>query len=171
MHTFVYNGKKSQDFNLILSGEDTWKKPMADIERMQIPGRNGDLLLSNHRYSNVTITYHVGIRRGFDKSFSAFMNFLLQEPGYHRLEDSYHPEYYRKAVMNTDLDTFDLIVSGHYHGGQWRVWNRSVYVPRTGLFMKDSRGQFDRLIISAGTANTTRFPRYGNPCELVMIEI
>lgn len=83
----------------------------------------------------------------------------------------HHPEYYRKAVMNTDIDTFDLIVSGHYHGGQWRVLNCSVYVPRTGMFMKDAVGQFDRLIISAGVANTTRFPRYGNPCELVMIEI
>ena len=83
----------------------------------------------------------------------------------------HHPECYRKAVMNTDLDTLDLVVSGHYHGGQWRMFNRSVYVPRTGLFMKDAVGQFDRLIISAGVANTTRFPRHGNPCELVMIEI
>ena len=83
----------------------------------------------------------------------------------------HHPEYYRKAVMNTDLDSFDLVVSGHYHGGQWRLWDRSVYVPRTGLFMKNAVGQFDRLIISAGVANTTRFPRHGNPCELVMIEI
>ena len=83
----------------------------------------------------------------------------------------HHPEYYRKAIEGTTLDTFDLIVSGHYHGGQWRVFNRSVYVPRTGLFLKNARGQSDRLIISAGTANTTRFPRYGNPCELVMIEI
>ncbi len=83
----------------------------------------------------------------------------------------HHPEYYRKAVINTDLDSFDLVVSGHYHGGQWRMFNRSVYVPRTGLFMRDAVGQFDRLIISAGVANTTRFPRHGNPCELVMIEI
>ena len=83
----------------------------------------------------------------------------------------HHPEYYRKAILNTDLDTFDLIVSGHYHGGQWRVWNRAVYVPRTGLFMKDAVGQFGKLIISAGTANTTRFSRWGNPCELVMIAI
>ena len=81
----------------------------------------------------------------------------------------HHPEYYRKTVENTDLDTFDLVVSGHYHGGQWRMWNRAVYVPRTGLFMKDAVGQFDRLIISAGVANTTRFPRHGNPCELVMM--
>lgn len=121
MHTFIYNGKKSQDFNLILSGEDTWKKSMPDVERMQIPGRNGDLLLSNHRYSNVTITYHVGIRRGFDTSYTAFMNFLLKEPGYHRLEDSYHPEYYRMAVLDKEVSphmaalgrsgTFDLVFS------------------------------------------------------------
>lgn len=83
----------------------------------------------------------------------------------------HHPEYYRKAIKNTDLDTFDLIVAGHYHGGQWRIWNRAVYVPRTGLFMKDAVGQFGKLIISAGTANTTRFSRRGNPCELVIIEI
>lgn len=49
-----------------------------------------------------------------------------------------HPEYYRKAVMNTDLDTFDLVVSGHYHGGQWRVWNRAVYVPPDRAFHEKS---------------------------------
>ena len=103
MHIFLYNGKKSQDFNLVLSGEDTWKKSMPDVERKQIPGRNGDLLLSNHRYNNVEITYHVGIKRDFDTNFTAFMNFLLKEPGYHRLEDSYHPDYYRMAVLDKEV--------------------------------------------------------------------
>ena len=103
MHTFIYNGKKSQDYNLILSGEDTWKKSMPDVERMQIPGRNGDLILSNHRYSNVELTYHVGIKRNFDRNFTSFMNFLLKEPGYHRLEDSYHPDYYRMAVLDKEI--------------------------------------------------------------------
>ena len=121
MHTFIYNGKKSQDYNLILSGEDTWVKSMPDVERMQIPGRNGDLLLSNHRYSNVEITYHVGIKRNFDTNFTAFMNFLLKEPGYHRLEDSYHSDYYRIAVLEKEIrpkmgfqnfsGTFDLTFS------------------------------------------------------------
>lgn len=103
MHIFIYNGKKSQDFNLVLSGEDTWKKSMPDVERKQIPGRNGDLLLSNHRYNNVEVTYHVGIKREFNVNFTAFMNFLLKEPGYHRLEDSYHPEYYRMAVLDKEV--------------------------------------------------------------------
>jgi predicted MPP superfamily phosphohydrolase len=83
----------------------------------------------------------------------------------------HHPDYYRKAIKGTTLDIFDLVVSGHYHGGQWRIKDRAVYVPRTGLFMKNAVGQFGKHIISAGVANTTRFPRYGNPCELVMIEI
>ena len=103
MHQFIYNGKRSQDFGLVLSGEDTWQKSMPDIERTQIPGRNGDLLLSNRRYNNVEITYHVGIKRDFDTRFSAFMNFLLLEPGYHRLEDSYHPDYYRMAVLDKEV--------------------------------------------------------------------
>ena len=121
MHQFIYNGRNSADFNLVLSGEDTWKKPLPDIERMQIPGRNGDLLLSNKRYGNVEIKYHVGIRRNFDTNYSAFMNFLLKEPGYHRLEDSYHGDYYRMAVLDKEVSptlsalnyggSFDLVFS------------------------------------------------------------
>ena len=103
MHQFIYNGRNSADFTLVLSGEDTWKKPLPDIERMQIQGRNGDLLLSNKRYGNVEIKYHVGIRRNFDTNYSAFMNFLLKEPGYHRLEDSYHGDYYRMAVLDKEV--------------------------------------------------------------------
>ena len=83
----------------------------------------------------------------------------------------HHPGYYRKMVLGTEMDTFDLIVGGHYRGGQWRILNRSVYVPRTGLFVKDAVGKHDRLIIGTGVANTTKLLRFGNPCELVMIEI
>ena len=50
MHQFIYNGRSSADFGLILSGEDTWKKAVPELERTAIPGRNGDLLLSNRRY-------------------------------------------------------------------------------------------------------------------------
>lgn len=104
MHRFIYNGKNSRDFGIVLSGEDTWKKAAPDLERKQIPGRNGDLILSNQRYNNVTLTYHAGIVHNFDKNFTAFSNFLLSSPSYHRLEDSYHPEYYRMALLEGDLN-------------------------------------------------------------------
>ena len=82
----------------------------------------------------------------------------------------HHPEYYRKMIMNTELDTFDLVLGGHYHGGQWRVFNRAVFVPRIGFMMTNAVGQFGKLIISSGVANTSSLPRFGNPCELVVID-
>lgn len=118
MHQFIYNGRSSHDFSLILSGEDTWRKTVPDLERTSIPGRNGDLLLSNRRYSNVDLTYHVGIKRDFKENYGAFMNFLLNDPGYHRLEDSYHPEYYRMAVMQSEVSPK---MGAHNHDGTFDV--------------------------------------------------
>ena len=34
MHQFIYNGRSSADFNLFLSGEDTWTKALPDMERV-----------------------------------------------------------------------------------------------------------------------------------------
>ncbi len=82
----------------------------------------------------------------------------------------HHPEHYRCLIMNSGLDAFDLIVGGHYHGGQWRIKDRSVYVPRIGFMKKNMVGQFGKLVIGAGVVNTSRFPRWGNPCELVIID-
>lgn len=82
----------------------------------------------------------------------------------------HHPEHYRYKIKGK-MDSFDLVLSGHYHGGQWRIGNVGVYVPRIGLMVPNVRGQFGKHIISAGVSNTTRYPRWGNPRELVMIKI
>ncbi|MBO5570847.1 MAG: hypothetical protein J6A79_18235 [Clostridia bacterium] len=102
-HRFIYNGKNSRDLGLVLSGEDVWKTAVPDLEFTSIPGHNGDLLISNNRYKNVEITYHVGVKRGFPLKYSDLMNFLLSDPGYHRLEDSYHPEHYRMGAFAADV--------------------------------------------------------------------
>ena len=117
-HRFIYNGKNSRDLGLVLSGEDVWKTAVPDLEFTSIPGHNGDLLISNNRYKNVDITYHVGVKRGFPLKYADLLNFLLADPGYHRLEDSYHPEYFRIGVFAADVNpqpgalnhsgTFDL---------------------------------------------------------------
>ena len=83
----------------------------------------------------------------------------------------HHPEHYKYKIKDRKTDTFDLVLSGHYQGGQWRIGNVGVYVPRIGLMVSNVRGQFGKHIISAGVSNTTRFPRLGNPRELVMINI
>ena len=94
----------SRDYGLKISGEDTWTRPQPDVKRISVPGRNGDLIQLGNRYQNLDITYHCGIVKDLRTNFDAFNARLLSEPGYHRLEDSYHPEYYRLAVFESALD-------------------------------------------------------------------
>jgi len=103
-HEFIYNGMNSKDYGLTISGEDTWTRPQPDVKRISVPGRNGDLIQLGNRFQNVDITYHAGIVKNLRTNFDAFNAMLLSSPGYHRLEDSYHPEYYRLAVFESALN-------------------------------------------------------------------
>ena len=95
VHIFKYGSKSSRDFGIAISGQDTWKKPVPRMERITVPGRNGDIITFDGSYENINILYHCGIQRHFDLKYTALMNYLLSCPGYNRLEDSYHPDVYR----------------------------------------------------------------------------
>jgi predicted MPP superfamily phosphohydrolase len=90
-------------------------------------------------------------------------------PGY-KLLLCHHPEYFDRYLRSYDID---LIVSGHAHGGQWRILGRGVYAPDQGLFPKYTSGLHEnRLVISRGVANTVPFvPRLFNPREVVTVEV
>ena len=73
---------------------------------------------------------------------------------------------------------FDLVLSGHAHGGQWRLpWTKNgLYAPHQGLFPKYSGGEYKEngvtMIVSRGLAReSTLVPRFWNPPELVIIDI
>ena len=79
------------------------------------------------------------------------------------------PEDYFKHVRGHEID---LVVAGHAHGGQIRIGGRGLYAPGQGLFPKYTHGVIDeRLIISAGASNPAKMPRWGNPCEILMITL
>lgn len=83
----------------------------------------------------------------------------------------HHPEYYPRYIKDTDCDTFDLIVSGHAHGGQWKIFGHPFLAPGQGFFPKYAYGVYDnKLVVSSGISNTANVPRFGNPPELVIIE-
>lgn len=82
----------------------------------------------------------------------------------------HHPEYYETYIKDKDID---IILSGHAHGGQWRIFGRGVYAPCQGIFPKYTKGVFDnRHIICAGSANSVSpIPRLFNPTEVLSIRI
>lgn len=73
---------------------------------------------------------------------------------------------------------FDLVTSGHAHGGQWRIplLLNGLLAPDEGLFPKLAGGHFtfddDHLVVSRGLAlESTRVPRIFNRPELIIIEL
>lgn len=73
---------------------------------------------------------------------------------------------------------FDLIVSGHAHGGQWRIpfFCNGLYAPTQGWFPEYVGGYYQvdeaEMVVSRGLARETNMlPRFFNRPELVMIDI
>lgn len=87
---------------------------------------------------------------------------------------AHRPEY-----IDTYLQyDFDLILSGHAHGGQWRIPGlvNGFLAPNQGFFPKYAGGKYQfnqkTFIVSRGLAKeSTRIPRIFNPPELVVIDL
>lgn len=73
---------------------------------------------------------------------------------------------------------FDIIFSGHAHGGQWRIPGliNGLYAPHQGLFPKYAGGEYNfnhtKLIVSRGLENQKldHIPRFYNRPEVVIVD-
>ena len=101
---FMIDGTASTSWGIWISGDGVWRGAEADIESVAIPGRNGELTLSNNRYHNVDIYYRCFIPKLFKGNFADFRKTLLSKVGYFRLEDTYNPNKYRLARVSGGLD-------------------------------------------------------------------
>lgn len=97
---FIFGGTPSRDFGVYISGDGTFTAPERDMTTVAVPGRNGELLIDNGRYRNVSITYRCGIVRNFKTNLSGFQNMLLSGKTYKRLEDTYHPDEFYLAYVS-----------------------------------------------------------------------
>ncbi len=102
---------------------------------------------------------------------TAWLDDYAAAEGFHILL-SHHPEYVSYVPSSVEL-----ILSGHAHGGQWRIFNPfkrewvGVFSPGQGLWPKYTKGVYDeRLVVSTGLSNTASVPRFFNPTQLVYIE-
>ena len=106
--SFFFGGVNSRDMEIYVSGSGTFGAPERDIEKIYIPGRNGELIIDNQRFKNVTSTYPAFIRYKFRELTDLARMWLLEDSGtYKRLEDTYHPDEFRKAIFSGPMD-FDV---------------------------------------------------------------
>lgn len=105
--SFWFDGINSKDRGIYVSGSGTFDSPEPDIEKIEVPGKSGDLLVDKNRYKNVSLTYPAFIRTQFRELTDLTRQWLLSPKGYRRLEDTYHPDEYRKARFSGPIN-FDV---------------------------------------------------------------
>ena len=96
------------------------------------------------------------------------------EPGLYTILLAHRPE---ELELYASLG-FDLVLTGHAHGGQWRIPGilNGLYAPNQGLFPPYAGGRYEKdgtvMIVSRGLARESTFvPRFYNRPELVVIEL
>lgn len=114
LHNLIFAGKQSKDYGLFISGGGTYNAPERDVTTISIPGRNGDMVLDNGRWSNISVSYPAFIVHSFRKNAEAVRAWIAGAIGYQRLEDDYHPDFYRLARYsgNIDWDMAALNIAG-----------------------------------------------------------
>lgn len=153
---------------------DDFKKQVAELGISVLEGESAEFIIND---TSVEV-FGVLDSLAYGESASQLEECIseLDEDSYNILL-AHQPEQideYRKGK-------FDLILSGHAHGGQWRlpfVLEQGLYSPDQGLFPEYTNGLFEYdntvHIISKGLAKPLRMifiPRIFNRPELTIIEI
>lgn len=103
-HTFTLDGVNCREYGIVCSGDHTFNAPSRDIERVVVPGRNGELTIDNGRYENIKVVYPAFIVDRFRFNAAAARAWLCSSPGYRRIEDDYNPDTYRMGRFVSGLD-------------------------------------------------------------------
>ncbi len=157
MSYFIYNGQKSSDFGLRIESKDVFSSPDLNRSMLSIPGRDGEIIAQDTRFSNLQITYQVFLRAKNASDLSSKMrdvkNWLYQDLNrYNRLEDYYNPRFYRKAVINNKLNIDDI-----------RNKLGTFTVSFSALPFQYSIGGDQEILLQSGTAITNPYHFVAKP--------
>lgn len=101
----VIGGVNLAEFNCYLLNPGIASAPERDVELVTVPGRNGDVVIDNHRFKNHTVQYKCAIDGSCARyDFERLTAWLKSLTGYQRIEECYHPESYRMGVFNASIE-------------------------------------------------------------------
>ena len=103
MSSMTFNGISTVDKGAVIQSPPVYEFPAKDYEVLHIEGKSGDILIDKGSYQNTKRTYYLAVVFGAGTSFvsnaAAVVAWLTSASGYARLEDTYEPLYYRKAMF------------------------------------------------------------------------
>ena len=100
LNYLTYNGKKSTDLGVYVTGSGSFDAAELDVDRYEVAGRNGDIIIPKNRYKNIPISYPAFIPKGFDGKAQSVRNWLRSAKTYARLDDTYDVNHFRLGLAN-----------------------------------------------------------------------
>ena len=107
MGIVTFNNISSDTYGIYVQGGGAFNAPELDYNAISVPGKNGDVIISNKRYKNIVVSYNAYIYRNFAEKARSARAWLLSPQGYVRLSDSYHEDEYRLAMYSGEIE-FDM---------------------------------------------------------------
>lgn len=185
MGVVTFNGTTSESLGLIVQFIPSYEFPEREYQAVNIPGRNGDLVLDKGSYKNVERTYSFAkiFQNGekFHEQATKIIAWLNSAKGYARLEDTYElddngdPKYYRMAYYNNPgnlsnfYDTATLIdVTFICKPERWLITGEKFVTKTTGQTI-DNPTDYDSNPVMKVTvaANTTATVQLGD-CSMTI---
>lgn len=112
MGVIIYNGVSSEELGIVVEHPPNYEIAKRRYETIQVPGRNGDIIIDNNCFDNVDRTYDIAIGQeggDFTVFASRMADWLSAGSGYCRLEDTYEPDYYKMAVMSDPGEVINIL--------------------------------------------------------------
>ena len=182
MGIITFNGKSSSSFGIIVEHYPSPNRPARRGTVLQIPGRNGNLVIEDGTYENVTLKFDVYLSAEpanlYDRA-AAVSDWLLGSSGYQRLTTEYEPDIFRLARFAGPLDIEAILNShgratlefdcypqrfdalGHVYSDYGSLSSGSAAITNTGIMIAKpmikvtGKGNVVLDFSSAATGNTT----------------
>lgn len=95
--------------NVLIEEAPETNRPARKVDRYEVPGRNGDIVVPQNAWENVPREYALAIYAGdYNEMASALMSWLYAPVGYQRLQDSFDAYVYRLAYVSAETDIDNL---------------------------------------------------------------
>lgn len=115
-----WNGASSADYGIGVEKHPNSTRPERKIDVYSVPGRNGDIIMSQNAWENVTQSYEIFLTHGeafrdltFQQSANYLADWLFSPSGYCKLSDDWEPDVFRMAYVKGPVDLENLFsVSG-----------------------------------------------------------
>lgn len=121
-NSLEFDGINSLDYGVYITGEAVYNAPERDVELVEVPGRNGDIILDNGRWKNIEVGYKAGTfgddQANFARKIRTYRNAIASRVGYKRIVDTYNPDEYR---LGTPLEPLEIEPANHQRVGEFDI--------------------------------------------------